>query len=172
MGDMGDMGDDAGMEAMLKQLMEGAGAEGGDFEANLMKTLVNKEFLYEPIKAAHAQYAEYMEKNKGSISSSDMANYVKQRECFGRMVALWDKHGDSKPDEVMAIMNELQGYGQPISEITDGFLGGPGGLPGMGGGMPGGMGGMPGMPDLASMQGMGNPEDMMKELENVQCPQQ
>jgi hypothetical protein len=167
LGDMSE-GDEAGMEAMLKQLMEGAGADGGDFEANLMKTLVNKEFLYDPIKAAHAQYADYMEKNKGSIAASDMANYVKQRECFGRMVALWDAHGDSRPDEVMAIMNELQAYGQPISEITDGFLGpGMGGLPGMGMGNS-----MEGMPDLASLGNMGTPEEMMKELENVQCPQQ
>jgi len=99
-------GSDDGMERMVEQMMG---------------SMLSREHLYQPMKDIAERYPAYLRDNAESISEADMTNYRKQQACFERIVAEFDAPGGGKTMRIMELMNEMQQYGTPPSEIVSNF---------------------------------------------------
>ncbi|GAA5865345.1 hypothetical protein JCM3774_004945 [Rhodotorula dairenensis] len=98
------MGDSAGMAAMLAQLagMPGgaAGLEGLDSDEGLqgmlddmMKQLMSREMLYEPLKELADKYPAYLSAHSTSLATADRERYEKQRVIVCEIVAAFEEPG-------------------------------------------------------------------------------
>lgn len=141
-------------EDMLTQLLAGLGgpgAPGGDGDLDMSKLLVDmleqlssREVLCEPIKDLHSKFPDYLKEKKGKISDEEHANYTKQYEISGEIVAIFDApdfndEDKEKREKVNSLLESLQELGQPPTELV-GDEGDFPGFGGMGGGALGGNG--------------------------------
>ncbi|GAA5976349.1 hypothetical protein JCM10908_005468 [Rhodotorula pacifica] len=116
-------GDSAGMAAMLAQLAGmpgGAGGLGGleglDSDEGLqgmlddmMKQLMSREMLYEPLKELADKYPAYLSTHGASLSSTDRERYEKQRVIVCEIVAAFEEPGaDVNPATKLAPEEELK----------------------------------------------------------------
>mmetsp|Transcript_8250 Transcript_8250/g.8176 ORF Transcript_8250/g.8176 Transcript_8250/m.8176 type:complete len:327 (+) Transcript_8250:402-1382(+) len=141
-------------EDMLTQLLAGLGGPGGaggDGDLDMSKLLVDmleqlssKEVLCEPIKDLHSKFPDYLKDKKGKISEEEHANYTKQYEISGQILAIFDApdyndEDKEKREKVNSLLESLQELGQPPTELV-GDAGDFPGFGGMGGGALGGNG--------------------------------
>jgi peroxin-19 len=170
----GDMADGAGLEEILKKMFGGEGmdglegAEGGDMGnilEGMMKNMMSKELLYQPIKEITEKFPKWLEEAKTKdppVPEEEMKNYRLQLECFQKIVAEFD--GGNDANTICNLMQEMNNYGYPPQEVVGDLLpnlpGGPG-APGAPGGIPNPFAGLgdPNAPDpfagLFSAMGMG-----------------
>eukprot|EP01083_Nonionella_stella_P205732 748912_1 len=120
----------------------------GQVVNGMMKQLLSKEFMYEPMRDICKRFPSWLSEHKESLSKDDYERYGKQYQYFQRIVYLYENDPDNS-ERLTELMNDLQEYGQPppdlVSELApdlefddDGMpkldgMGALGGLPGMGG---------------------------------------
>lgn len=109
----------------------------------MMKQLLSKEFMYEPMKDIADGYPKWLAENKDKISKEEYEKYGKQYQYFQKIVHLYENEPENH-DRLSDLMNCLQEYGQPpadlVQELAPDLQFGDDGLPKMDGNM-----NMPGM---------------------------
>ncbi|KAI0354082.1 Pex19-domain-containing protein [Trametes cingulata] len=105
---------------------------------NMMSQLMSKEVLYEPLKELHDKFPSYLQDNASKLSAEDKTRYEAQSKVVAQIVATFEdpSYTDDDPQKglkVVELMQEMQEYGSPPSEIMGplppGFDLGPDGLP-------------------------------------------
>ncbi|KAJ3219605.1 hypothetical protein HDU67_000093 [Dinochytrium kinnereticum] len=124
MGGLGGLGglnmDDPNMEQMMKELEGLMGS--GDFEnmfEGIMEQIMSKDLLYEPMKDLAKKYPEWLEANKGKISSEDLGRYQMQQSIIQDILKVYDAKlsSDDENKQVIDLMQKMQECGNPPEEI-------------------------------------------------------
>jgi len=79
---------------------------------DMMKNLVSKDWLYEPMKEISLKYPEWLGSNKGKISEAEYIRYCKHAECVNKICKVYEDE-PSNTDKVVSLMQEMQELGQP-----------------------------------------------------------
>jgi hypothetical protein len=99
---------------------------------NMMKSVMSKDIMYEPIKAITEEYPRFLAEKKNTLSSEDKSRFESQFSAYRALRATFEQDPDNT-DKIMQIMQDLERYGQPPEEISK-ILGAQGAA--AGGGMP------------------------------------
>eukprot|EP00984_Skeletonema_dohrnii_P025970 scaffold15216_cov101-Skeletonema_dohrnii-CCMP3373.AAC.1 len=123
--------------------------DSNDVVDGVMKQLLDKELMYEPMKEVCTRYPKWLATNKDRLSTEEYQKYGTQYQYFQRIVRLYETDPGNF-DRLMELMQDIQEYGQPpveiIKELAPELQFDEEGMPvmdPMGGGMPGMMPGMP-----------------------------
>jgi peroxin-19 len=124
----------------------------------MMRQLLSKELMYEPMKQVCEKYPEWLAVQAEALGKDDYERYGTQYQYFQRIVAVYETEPDNFA-RLMELMQDVQQYGQPPAEIIKDLA--PGLefneegmpiMPGLGPGtLPAGLPGMPGIPFPESM---------------------
>jgi peroxin-19 len=155
------------MESMMSEFTKlGEKEDYNQIIDGMMRQLLSRELMYDPMKQVCKIYPKWLANAKAQLSDDEYTRYGTQYQYFQRIVAVFETEPDNYP-RLMELMNDIQEYGQPPSEIIKELAPGlafneqgmpimphmgnsmmPDGAGAAGGGMPGGMpgGGMPGVP--------------------------
>ncbi|BGP06514.1 Peroxisome chaperone and import receptor [Rhodotorula toruloides] len=156
-------GDNAGMAAMLAQMagmpdLGNIDSEEGlqDMLDEMMKQLMSRDMLYEPLKELADKYPAYLEQHRSTLSAADIERYEKQRTIVRQIVDKFEEPGaDKQPpytpeeeaqrsarlDAVVDLVAKMNECGAPPNEIM-------GEMPP---GMDLGADGMPKVPDMVAV---------------------
>lgn len=95
---------------------------------NMMKQVMSKEVMYEPIKAITEEYPKFL--SQKGIPAEDRARYENQFAAYKALRTVFEQEGEN-PDKVVQIMQDLEKYGQAPDEIMKHLTppGVPGGMP-------------------------------------------
>jgi len=107
---------DALLDQMFKEFDSQSGYQG--VLQGMMKQLLAKEVLYEPMKEMYNKYPTWLEANKGTLNPTDYQNYVKQFGYIEQILSLYDSRGDGSFDEILRLMREMQYCGQVPADIV------------------------------------------------------
>uniref|UniRef100_A0A7S2BNY5 Pex19 protein n=1 Tax=Octactis speculum TaxID=3111310 RepID=A0A7S2BNY5_9STRA len=120
----------------------------------MMRQLLSKELMYEPIKQVCEKYPEWLAVQVDSLDKEEYERYGNQYQFFQRIRAVYETEPDNLA-RLMELMHDVQQYGQPpaeiIKELAPGLEFNAEGMPvmpGLGETMMPGQEGMPGMPGL------------------------
>jgi len=131
------------LDALLSSL-NNVGADGEDEEGlqgfleTMMSQLMSKEVLYEPLKEMNEKFPSYLTENENKLSQEDKDRYENQQKIVSQIITIFEANDYSEEDpqiglNVMALMNEMQEYGAPpteiMGELPPGVPVGPDGLP-------------------------------------------
>ncbi|KAF8323537.1 uncharacterized protein EI90DRAFT_3146988 [Cantharellus anzutake] len=99
-----------------------SGQDVQDILEGMMRQLMSKDILYEPLKDLDEKYPIYLRENKAKISAEENNRYLLQHTKVHELVAVFEqpgyKDGDSAYSaELMKLMNEMQSYGSPPTEL-------------------------------------------------------
>jgi len=158
----------AAMQAMGEDVMKKVMAdfermgEKEDFQGvvdGMMKQLLSKQIMYDPIKAICDKYPEWLAENQPKLSNEDYLRYGKQYQYIQRICAVYETTPDNF-ERLMELMQDMQECGKPpeeiIRELAPGLEFGSDGMPimpNMGPGFPGMPGGaMPQIPGMGGQQ--------------------
>ncbi|GAQ80592.1 peroxin 19 family protein [Klebsormidium nitens] len=145
-----DPGGAENLDELMAQLQQMAGGE--DMQSlmdNMMKQLLSKDVLYEPMKEIGRRYPTWLQENDAKLSTEDKARYGKQYQYIQRLLHVYENDPDNF-EQVTALMQEMQECGHPpdeiIQELAPGVVFGEDGMPslpdllgaGTGGSGPGG----------------------------------
>eukprot|EP00948_MAST-09A_sp_MAST-9A-sp1_P004022 g4022.t1 len=151
-------------EDMMKSMMEqfeklGEKEDFNDVMENMMRQLLSKELMLEPMQQIMDKFPEWLSDNEETLSPEDYKRYGKMYQYFQKIVALYE----SEPNNfarLQELFQDMQECGQPpvelIKELAPGLDFGPDGMPimpNMGAGMPG----MPMMPGMGGANGAAPP---------------
>eukprot|EP00553_Chaetoceros_curvisetus_P005251 CAMPEP_0204617332 /NCGR_PEP_ID=MMETSP0717-20131115/4336_1 /ASSEMBLY_ACC=CAM_ASM_000666 /TAXON_ID=230516 /ORGANISM="Chaetoceros curvisetus" /LENGTH=339 /DNA_ID=CAMNT_0051630831 /DNA_START=17 /DNA_END=1033 /DNA_ORIENTATION=+ len=89
----------------------------GQVMDGMMKQLLSKEFMYEPMKDICERFPSWLAENKDSLSPNDYQKYGKQYQYFQKIVHLYD-HDPDNTARLTEYMNSLQEYGQPPPDLV------------------------------------------------------
>jgi len=84
----------------------------------MMKQVISKEVLYDPMKSMFELYPEWLEKNKSKLSPEEYMTYLKQYGHIEKIIFLYDTKGEEGFDEVLLAMQEMQECGQVPVDIV------------------------------------------------------
>ncbi|KAF8513055.1 Pex19 protein family-domain-containing protein [Gautieria morchelliformis] len=134
-----------GLESFLSSLGDlklDEDAEGGENIESMLETmmsqLMSKDILYEPLKELDTKYPDYLAQNAPSLSREDLSRFTDQRARVSQIVAIFEDSSYSDDNtaqstQILRLMNEMQSYGSPPSEIMGpmppGFEFGADGMP-------------------------------------------
>jgi peroxin-19 len=82
----------------------------------MMRQLLSKELMYDPMKQVCLKYPEWLAGAKAQLTEEDYDRYGKQYQYFQRIVAVYETEPDNFP-RLMELMHDIQEFGQPPSEI-------------------------------------------------------
>ncbi|KAL5532238.1 PEX19 [Sanghuangporus sanghuang] len=116
------------LEALLSQLSSGldeSGEDNGDLQdmlETMMQQLMSKEVLYEPLKELHDKFPGYLSENEQKLSSEDKTRYQNQMTRISAIVKIFEdpsykEDNQEKGTQIVSLMNEMQSFGSPPSEI-------------------------------------------------------
>ncbi|CAG5130837.1 unnamed protein product [Candidula unifasciata] len=128
---------------------EGLGAMSGMFQS-MVKQLLSKELLYQPLKEVSDKYKDYLEKNKSSLEAEKVTTYSKQLEIIEKVVVHLDGDSEQHSEEeknarfevLLDLLQRMHELGNPPTEVVGegnmmmpnlGDFGNMGQFPGMGG---------------------------------------
>jgi peroxin-19 len=83
---------------------------------NMMKQLLDKDLMYEPMREVCNRFPKYLAENKDKISQDEFTRYVKQYQYFQKIVHLYETEPGNF-GKLMGLMQDIQEYGQPPVEI-------------------------------------------------------
>ncbi|BGP54286.1 hypothetical protein JCM8202_000718 [Rhodotorula sphaerocarpa] len=123
-------GDAAGTAAMLAQLAGlpggAAGLEGLDSDEGLqgmlddmMKQLMSREMLYEPLKELADKYPPYLSAHGASLSSTDRDRFEKQRVIVCEIVAAFEEPGADHDPEAKLSAEEEQKRAERTERVVE-----------------------------------------------------
>ncbi|ORX56030.1 Pex19-domain-containing protein [Piromyces finnis] len=110
------------MEKLLKQMEGLVDEDFCDVLSGVIDQLMSKELLYDSMKDLSDRYPSWLEENKDKLSKKEIENYENQYDCCKKIVDIFEKYEGneiSKEDNknVSELMQKMQGYGNPPSEI-------------------------------------------------------
>jgi peroxin-19 len=82
----------------------------------MMRQLLSKELMYDPMKQVCKKYPMWLAEAKAQLTDEEYKRYGMQYQYFQRIVACYETTPDNYP-RLMELMNDIQEYGQPPSEI-------------------------------------------------------
>lgn len=128
------------MEDMMKEFEKmGEKGDADDVIDGMMRQLLSKELMYEPMKQVTERFPRWLAESKEHLSDEDYNRYGHQYQYFQRIVRVYDTDPDNFP-RLMELMQDIQEYGQPpadiIKELAPGLEFDEEGLPKMDGGIP------------------------------------
>lgn len=94
------------------------GGEGGnaamlqEFMAQMMKDMMSKEYLYEPMKDLADRMPAYLAEHSADHTPEEIETYKKQLTCYEAIITAFDATPEDT-ETVTAKMGELQSYGPP-----------------------------------------------------------
>lgn len=98
----------------------------------IMKQLLSKEVLYDPLREIGGRYPQWIEENKDRLGAEDLERYTRQLASIERICAQYDEAPDDFP-ALMGLLQEMQECGQPpdeiVQELAPGMAFGSDGLP-------------------------------------------
>uniref|UniRef100_A0A7S0DTQ4 Peroxin-19 n=1 Tax=Amorphochlora amoebiformis TaxID=1561963 RepID=A0A7S0DTQ4_9EUKA len=101
--------------------------------------MMSKEYLYPAVKEITDKFPDFLEKNKGKLSTEEAKQYKDQYDCFKELCKIFetnDENDETTSKKVVEMMSKMQSYGPPPKEIMSGLLPGvsfgPNGMPQMG----------------------------------------
>jgi len=117
------LGDDF-MKEMAKEwesTLSGNGEEGqeevvGQVVDGMMKQLLSKEFMYEPMKDICDSFPTWLAENKSKLNEKDYEQYGKQYQYFQRIVHVYE-HDPENIARLSELMHDIQEFGQPPPEL-------------------------------------------------------
>ena len=83
---------------------------------NMMRQLLARDLMYEPLKSVCDGYPEWLAMQKPHLSDDDYLKYGTQYQYFQRIVAVYEREPDNFP-RLMELFQDLTTYGQPPAEI-------------------------------------------------------
>ena len=86
-----------------------------EFET-MMKQMISKEALYQPMSDMKAAYPKFLEENAEKLSPEELERYNKQLDTVEEIVKCFDENG--KQEDVIELINKLQDLGNPPPEIV------------------------------------------------------
>lgn len=140
-------------EQMMGSLMNdfeqlNSSQDSNDVVDGVMKQLLDKELMYEPMKEVCTRYPKWLAENKDRLSTEEYQKYGTQYQYFQRIVRLYETDPGNF-DRLMELMQDIQEYGQPpveiIKELAPELQFDEEGMPVMDPMGGGGMGNIPGM---------------------------
>ncbi|KAK9849121.1 hypothetical protein WJX84_003479 [Apatococcus fuscideae] len=117
-------------EDILRQLgaaglpgLGGLGAEGipsaeTSFADSIMRQLLSKDVLYQPMKDIGARYPRWLAENRSKLSAEAVQRYERQQEYIQKVCHVYDTRPENFA-ELLDLMHEMQACGQPPPEIVD-----------------------------------------------------
>ena len=144
-------------EEMMSSIMKDFDKFGGmkdsdDAIDGVMKQLLSKDLMYEPMKEVSARFPKWLAENKEDLSEEDYQKYGTQYQYFQRIVHVYETEPDNFP-RIQELMQQIQDFGQPpvdiIRSLAPELEFDSDGMPMM---MGGGEGGIPGMPQMGNEQ--------------------
>lgn len=116
----------SGPEDMIAQLMAGMGAGGENMDmlkllTDMLEQLSLKEVIYEPIKDLNLKFPKFLEEKKAELDADVYANYVKQHDVTGEILAVFDLPGyqeERDKDKINSLLELLQELGNPPKELV------------------------------------------------------
>ncbi|KAL7430102.1 hypothetical protein ACHAXM_001997 [Skeletonema potamos] len=90
--------------------------DSNDVVDSVMKQLLDKELMYEPMKEVCTRYPKWLASNKDKLSMEEYQKYGTQYQYFQRIVRLYETDPGNF-DRLMELMQDIQEYGQPPVEI-------------------------------------------------------
>ena len=98
----------------------------------MMRQLLSKEVLYEPMKEIGDRYPGWLESHKSELSSEDTARYTRQYDFIKQLCHVYETTPDDF-SKVVDLMQNMQDCGQPppdiVRELAPGLELGEDGLP-------------------------------------------
>ncbi|KAL7548285.1 hypothetical protein ACHAWF_016743, partial [Thalassiosira exigua] len=141
-------------EEMMRSVMGafekmGSSDDGDDVVDGVMKQLLDKDLMYEPMKEVCLRFPKWLAENKERLGDEEYKKYGMQYTYFQKIVRVYETEPDNFP-RLMELMQDIQEYGQPPAEIIKDLapdlefdaesgmpiMDPPGGMPGMPPGMP------------------------------------
>ena len=128
--------------------------DSNDVVDGVMKQLLDKDLMYEPMKEVCSRFPKWLAENKEELDDKEYERYGTQYRYFQKIVRAYETEPDNFA-RLMELMQDIQEYGQPPVDIIKDLApelefdeegmpimdptGGGGMMPGMIPGMPGGM---------------------------------
>ncbi|CAM6114041.1 unnamed protein product [Calypogeia fissa] len=106
------------VENLMKQFEDLGGSQ--DMQSimdTMMRQLLSKEVLHEPMKEIGERYPEWLAANKSQIREEDYNRYSRQHQYILQLCDVYE----STPDDfqkIMDLMQSMQNCGQPPSDIV------------------------------------------------------
>ena len=88
----------------------------------MMKQLISKDVLYEPMKEMYEKYPKWLSANKARLPPAEYQNYVKQFGYIEQIMYIYDAQGDAGFSEVLRLMREVLSSHQPCLNALFSFL--------------------------------------------------
>ena len=83
---------------------------------NVMKQLLDRDIMYEPMKEVCTRFPKYLAEHKDRLSPEEYTRYGTQYQYFQRIVHVYETEPNNF-DRLMELMQDIQEYGQPPVEI-------------------------------------------------------
>jgi len=106
------------VENLFKQFEEIGGTQ--DMQSvvdTMMRQLLSKEILHEPMKEIGERYPIWLEERKSTISKEDYERYSCQYELIKQLCKVYEAEPDNF-DKIVELMQKMQDCGQPPSDIV------------------------------------------------------
>eukprot|EP00698_Gefionella_okellyi_P008031 TRINITY_DN1974_c0_g1_i1.p2 TRINITY_DN1974_c0_g1~~TRINITY_DN1974_c0_g1_i1.p2 ORF type:complete len:231 (+),score=71.55 TRINITY_DN1974_c0_g1_i1:1813-2505(+) len=91
----------------------------------VLKQLLSRNVLFEPMKAISQQYPEWIAANRHKLDSTDLERYKKQQQIVEEIVSVFETDSENF-DRICDLMQQMQEYGQPPADILQAMA--PGGV--------------------------------------------
>lgn len=82
----------------------------------MMRQLLSKDVLHEPMKEIGERYPEWLAANKGRLSEEDFGRYAKQHQHIKELCVIYENTPDDF-QKIVELMQKMQDCGQPPSDI-------------------------------------------------------
>ena len=161
--------DSAAAEAMGEDMMNsimgefeklGEKEDFQDIMDGMMRQLLSKDVMYDPMKQITAKFPEWLAEHEDSLPEEDYERYGRMYQYFQKIVSVYESEPNNH-QRLMELMQDMQECGQPpaeiVKELAPGLEFGPDGMPimtSMGSGVP--MPPIPGMPPFPGLAGQQN----------------
>ncbi|KAJ7568140.1 hypothetical protein O6H91_01G020500 [Diphasiastrum complanatum] len=83
----------------------------------MMRQLLSKDILHEPMKEIGERYPEWLEVNKSKLSHEDFVRYSRQHQFIVQLCKVYDTTPDDF-QKIVDLMHSMQDCGQPPSDIV------------------------------------------------------
>ncbi|BBN15451.1 peroxin-19 [Marchantia polymorpha subsp. ruderalis] len=106
------------VENLMKQFEDLGGSQ--DMQSimdTMMRQLLSKEVLHEPMKEIGERYPEWLAANKSQLSQEDYSRYTRQHQFILQLCDVYEATPDDFP-KIMELMQNMQNCGQPPSDIV------------------------------------------------------
>lgn len=84
---------------------------------NMMRQLLARDLMYEPMKLVCDKYPEWLADNAPTLSRDDYMQYGTQYQYIQRIVAVYETEPDNFA-RLVELLHDLQEYGQPPADIV------------------------------------------------------